>query len=73
MGEYFFYYVCIKVERELKKHYNEEVTKLMEQPSEKFGEGHTMLKDKVNQLAGKVTGMMLDGQSIEFLLTLCKS
>ena len=28
LGEYFFHFVCIKVERELKKHYNEEVLKL---------------------------------------------
>ena len=32
-----------------------------------------MLKDKVQALSGKVTGMILDGQTIEFLLHLCKS
>ena len=70
--------VYLRLDRECRLKYADECKKLAEQPSstatgDEITLCNNLLMEKLQHVTGRITGMIIDGQSIEFIRYLCKS
>ena len=65
LGNYLYQWVFMKMNRDLKAKNDEEYQKLTQE--------NGTLNQRLHELSGRITGIMLDGQTVDFLRALCKN
>ena len=78
IGNYLYQCVYLRVDKECRLKYADECKKLGEQASttatgNEITLNNNLLMEKLQHSTGRITGMLIDGQSIEFLRYMCAS